>query len=212
VNNVGDTVLEQSGEGTDTVQSSIGYTLGSNVENLTLTGTNAINGTGSSADNELIGNGAVNVLSGGSGNDGLDGGGGNDTLIGGQGADTYLLGLGSGADTISNGDTDLGADKVVFGAGIAQDQLWFARSGDDLVVSVLGASDRATLQGWYSSTSNQLDHFELSDGATLAAAQVQQLVTAMSAFTTPPASFADLTTTQQQALETVIASNWHSAG
>ncbi len=70
----------------------------------------------------------------------------------------------------------------MFGAGIAEDQLWFARSGNDLVVSVLGATDRATLQGWYASTSNQLDHFELSDGATLAATQVQQLVDAMSAF------------------------------
>ncbi|HEY1386004.1 MAG TPA: calcium-binding protein, partial [Dongiaceae bacterium] len=212
VNNTADKVLEQSGEGTDTVQSCVTYTLGSNVENLTLTGASALNGTGNSDSNKLMGNGAANVLSGGSGDDSLDGGAGNDTLVGGQGADTYLFGLGGGADIISNSDTDLGADKMVFGGGIAQDQLWFARSGSDLIVSVLGTSDRATLQGWYSSTDNQLDHFELSDGAALAAAQVQQLVDAMSGFVTAPANIADLPVTQQQLVETVIAANWHSAG
>ena len=212
VDSIGDTVWELSGEGTDTVQSSVTYTLGSYVENLTLTGANAINSTGNSSSNKLIGNSASNVLSGGSGNDVIDGGAGNDMLVGGQGADTYLMGVGSGIDTISNSDTDLGADKIMFSAGITEDQLWFARSGSDLVVSVLGTGDRATLQGWFSSTSNQLDHFELSDGATLAASQVQQLLDAMSAFVTPPANLADLSATQQQAVETVIASNWHSAG
>jgi Ca2+-binding RTX toxin-like protein len=174
-----------------------------------LTGTGAIKGTGNGGDNTIVGNGAANTLSGGSGNDSLDGGAGNDSLIGGQGADTYLVGLGSGSDLISNADTDLAADCVLFGAGIAQDQLWFARNGNDLVVSVLGGTDRATLQGWYSSTSNQLDHFELSDGSTLAATQVQQLVDAMSAFTTPPSSLSALTLEQQTSVESVIAANWH---
>ncbi|HEY1382268.1 MAG TPA: cadherin domain-containing protein, partial [Dongiaceae bacterium] len=85
VNNTADKVLEQSGEGTDTVQSCVTYTLGSNVENLTLTGASALNGTANSDSNKLMGNGAANVLSGGSGDDSLDGGAGNDTLVGGQG-------------------------------------------------------------------------------------------------------------------------------
>ena len=46
VDNAGDVVTEALNEGTDTVQSSIGYTLGANVENLTLTGSANINGTG----------------------------------------------------------------------------------------------------------------------------------------------------------------------
>jgi Ca2+-binding RTX toxin-like protein len=211
VNATAETVIELAGEGSDTVQSSVTYTLGANVENLTLTAAAIINGTGNSAGNRIIGNGAANILTGGGGNDVLDGGAGNDTLVGGQGADTYLFGRGSGMDVISNADTDLGADKLLFGAGVAEDQLWFARSGDDLVVSVLGGTDRATLQGWYYSAGNQLDHFELSDGTTLIAAQVQQLVDAMSAFATPPASIADLTSVQQQSIETAIAANWHSA-
>jgi len=212
VNSVGDVVTEKTGEGYDTVESSITYTLGAEVENLRLVGTGAVNGTGNAADNKIVGNGAANILNGGSGGDTIDGGAGNDTLTGGQGADTYLFGRGSGADLVSNNDTDLAADKLVFGAGIAADQLWFARSGNDLLVSVLGAADRATLQGWYSDDNNQLDKFELNDGATLVAAQVQQLVNAMSSFATPPADLTNLTATQQQSIESAIAANWRSAG
>src|SRR5207247_965968 len=58
VDNAGDVVTENAGEGTDTVQSAITYTLGANVENLTLTGASAINGTGNTLDNVLTGNSA----------------------------------------------------------------------------------------------------------------------------------------------------------
>ena len=206
-----DVVTEKANEGIDTVQSSVGYTLAAYVENMVLTGTGAIKGTGNGGHNAITGNAGANTLSGGSGNDSLDGGAGNDSLIGGQGADTYVIRQGSGSDLISNADTDLAADRVLFGAGVTADQLWFTRSGTNLVVSVLGTSDRATLQGWYSSTANQLDHFEVSDGATLAATQVQQLVNAMSAFSAPPSSMTSLTLAQQQSVESVIAANWHSA-
>jgi Ca2+-binding RTX toxin-like protein len=212
VNSSGDVVTEYAGQGIDTVKSSVTHTLRANVENLTLTGTGAINGTGNSGNNTIVGNGAANVLTGGAGDDVLDGGAGNDKLVGGQGADTYRIGLGGGSDLISNADTDLGADRLLFGTGIGEGQVWFARSGNDLVVSILGGADSATLQGWYASAANQLDHFELSDGATLAATQVQQLVDAMSVFSARPASLGDLTLEQQQSVETVIAANWQSAG
>ena len=91
VDNVGDQVTETAGQGTDTVLSSVTFTLGANVENLTLTGTAAIDGAGNELANVLIGNAAANLLTGGSGNDTLNGGAGNDTLNGGAGTDTAVF-------------------------------------------------------------------------------------------------------------------------
>ena len=88
VDNVGDVVTENLNEGTDTVQSSITYTLGANVENLTLTGSANINGTGNTLANVVTGNSGNNTLDGQGGDDTLTGGGGSDTLIGGAGTDT----------------------------------------------------------------------------------------------------------------------------
>lgn len=104
-----DTVTEASGGGTDTVRSDLAYVLGSYVENLVLTGTSAVSGTGNSLDNKLLGNTAANQLSASSGNDTLDGGGGADTLIGGSGNDTYLVNNSGVTITESSGG---GADVV----------------------------------------------------------------------------------------------------
>ena len=78
----GDTITEAASAGTDLVQSSVSLTLGSNLENLTLTGAAAINGTG---------NVLANILTGNAGNNLLTGGLGNDTLIGGAGNDIYVV-------------------------------------------------------------------------------------------------------------------------
>jgi serralysin len=81
VDNAGDTVVEASGAGTDLVNSSIGYALGNNVENLILTGAGNINGYGNSLANTLTGNAGNNFIDGGLGNDTLTGGGGQDTFM-----------------------------------------------------------------------------------------------------------------------------------
>ena len=81
VDNVGDVVIENANEGTDTVQSSISITLSANVENLSLTGVANINGTGNQLDNVIVGNAGNNVLNGGAGNDIIDGAGGDDTVV-----------------------------------------------------------------------------------------------------------------------------------
>ncbi|MFZ2724877.1 MAG: FG-GAP-like repeat-containing protein [Methylococcaceae bacterium] len=95
VNSSGDVVTESSSTGgTDTIQSAVSLTLPLNVENLSLTGTAIINGTGNSLANSLTGNAANNLLSGGLGNDSLNGAGGNDTLDGGLGNDSLTGGAG----------------------------------------------------------------------------------------------------------------------
>jgi Ca2+-binding RTX toxin-like protein len=84
VNDVGDKVIETSTLATeiDKVSSTISYTLTANVENLTLVGLDAINGTGNILNNIIIGNTAANTLNGGTGID---------TLVGGLGNDTYVV-------------------------------------------------------------------------------------------------------------------------
>ncbi|MEH2135616.1 beta strand repeat-containing protein [Nostoc sp.] len=101
VDSIGDTITEGLNAGTDLVKSSVSWVLGNNLENLTLTGTDTINGTGNSLNNILTGNTAANILSGGDGNDNLIGGAGNDTLLGGAGNDTLDGGL--GADSLNGG-------------------------------------------------------------------------------------------------------------
>jgi serralysin len=103
VDAAGDTVTEASGEGTDTVQAGISYTLGTNVENLTLTGSSNINATGNTGNNTLTGNTGRNVLDGGTGSDVLTGGAGNDTMIGGSGDDLFVYLKGHGSDTVNGG-------------------------------------------------------------------------------------------------------------
>ncbi len=82
VDDIGDRVVEEMDAGTDLVKSSISYTLGENVERLTLIGSLSINATGNSGDNRLTGNSRNNIL---------DGKEGADTMIGGKGNDTYIV-------------------------------------------------------------------------------------------------------------------------
>ena len=121
VDNPGDIVSEQSNPGTDDggtdlVYSSVDFTLPSFVENLTLTGTENLNGTGNGLSNVIIGNSGTNIITGGAGDDFLMGMGGNDTLYGGDGNDT--LRGGAGADHLDGGaGTDL-ADYSDASAGV----------------------------------------------------------------------------------------------
>lgn len=112
VDNVGDRVIELAGGGVDRVQSTVSFSLSANVENLTLAGTEAINGVGNAQANMIFGNAAANVLNGQAGHDHLDGRAGDDRLIGGLGNDTLFGGAGN--DRLNGG---LGADRLHGGAG-----------------------------------------------------------------------------------------------
>ncbi|MFZ5594485.1 MAG: putative Ig domain-containing protein [Pseudomonadota bacterium] len=209
VDNPLDTVLELPGGGVDTVEASVSYNLPWFVENLTLTGNNAINGNGNGLDNVLIGNDAANTLNGLSGNDTLIGGKGNDRQVGGAGNDLYLFGRGDGADTIVDYDSTTGnTDLLQFGSGIATDQIWFRRVGSGLEMSIIGTGDKTTISGWYYGAAYHVEQFKTADGKMLLDSQVDALVTAMAGFAPPAAGQTTLPPDYQTALSPVIAANW----
>jgi Ca2+-binding RTX toxin-like protein len=165
VDNVGDTVTELANQGTDTVQSSVTFTLAVNVENLILTGTAAINGTGNTLNNTLTGNSAANVLTGGAGND------------------TYLFSRGGGQDRIVDTDATAGnSDKVLFSSGVNPLDLVLSRQVNDLRIAIHGSSDQVTIQNWYSGAANQTETIQAGDGEVLLNSAVDQLIQAMAQF------------------------------
>jgi hypothetical protein len=126
-----DMITEAANAGSDTVISSISFSLAAiaNVENLSLTGSTAINGTGNTLNNVITGNSAANSLSGGTGNDNLNGGDGIDTLIGGAGNDSLSGGL--GADTFqfdSPLNTRTNLDSIIDFSIIQGDMIQLSRS------------------------------------------------------------------------------------
>ncbi|MGH6770372.1 MAG: calcium-binding protein [Xanthobacteraceae bacterium] len=132
----GDTVTELAGGGADLVSSTVSFVLGSNVENLTLTGFVNINGVGNTLANVITGNSAVNVLRGSSGNDTLRGGLGNDPLFGDAGNDVLNGDAGNDATRGGTGNDTLNG-------GLGNDPL-LGESGNDLLD---GDAGRDTLTG-----------------------------------------------------------------
>jgi len=131
VDDENDTVVELSGTSTgmDTVEASVSYTLTANVEILTLTGSDDLNGTGNTLKNVLTGNSGANTLDGAAGDDTISGGDGADSLIGGAGAD--ILNGDAGDDRLAGGD---GADRLTGGTGADT----FAFTPADVHLTTLG--------------------------------------------------------------------------
>jgi Ca2+-binding RTX toxin-like protein len=191
------------------------------------TGTLIVNGSSTNdtlnastvaAGHNVILNGLTvgDTLLGGAGNDTLDGGGGNDSLSGGGGYDTYKFNSGYGSTTITNSTTGgtAASGELDLGAGITAQDLWFAQSGQDLVIDVLGTSDKVTVKGWFgANASAQISEIKTSDGMEMDDASVGQLVSAMASFQSgnsgfnPTASGTQMPTDTN--VQTTITSSWH---
>jgi Ca2+-binding RTX toxin-like protein len=161
VDNVADVVTERAAEGTDTVvTSTVSYTLGANVENLTLSDSANLNGTGNDLDNYILGNAGSNVIDGKGGNDLINGRDGNDAIIGGAGNDTLLGGL--------------GADKFRFsyqseGIDIIKD---FNRSEGDKIEIVKSSFGANSLNQFSYNSSNGDLFFDASSSDNVGAVQL----------------------------------------
>jgi Ca2+-binding RTX toxin-like protein len=186
-----DVITEAAGAGSDTVQSTATYTLAANVENLTLTGTAAINGTGNASANVFNGNTAANTFTGGAGND------------------TYNLKRTSGFDTLIDSDATAGNnDSLLFSSDVASSQLWFKQVGNDLQVDIIGTSNTALIKNWYTGKSEHIETLKAGDGKTLTDSNVQNLVNAMAGMTEPGAGQTTLTPADAATLAPVFAANW----
>jgi Ca2+-binding RTX toxin-like protein len=159
VDNPGDVVVEADFAGVDLVRSSISYTLPAFVNNLTLTGTAAINGTGNTANNVITGNAANNVLRGLEGNDTLDGGAGADRMEGGAGNDTYIVN--NTGDVVVEADgagTDLVRSSISYTLPAFVNNLTLTGSA---AIDGFGNSAANTIIG--NGAANSLDGFRGSD-------------------------------------------------
>ncbi|TLU55455.1 MAG: hypothetical protein FDX18_10535, partial [Chlorobium sp.] len=153
IDNQSDTVIEHSGEGTDTVLSSVSYTLGTDIEYLTLTGSDAINATGNSLSNLLYGNAGDNFIDGSSGADTMAGGEGDDTYIVDNGSDLVIENENAGYDTLyaatnytlsANVENLLLCSGVISGTGNSLDN-WLKGNKEANILTGGGGND--TLDG-----------------------------------------------------------------
>ncbi|MFM0074597.1 DUF3060 domain-containing protein [Paraburkholderia sediminicola] len=159
-------------------------------------------------------------------------GSGTDTVTLGNGVGHVTLG--SGNDTIFLEDNDVLTDNALAGdsmnvastvitesgssqpqtnelafSAASSDQLWFSRSGNDLLVSVIGTSSQIDITGWYNGSSQAVQSFDAADGKVLTSNDVNALVSAMAAFSPPAAGSITLPESYQNQLQPVIAANWH---
>ncbi|MCB1657105.1 MAG: PD40 domain-containing protein, partial [Pseudomonadales bacterium] len=155
-----------------THNSDVSYTLPDGVDDLVLTGTDPIDGTGNSLDNQIFGNNANNIIDGLDGNDTLYGGDGNDIVIGGNEDDQIDGGAGddslwgeAGDDSLNG---DVGDDVLLGGDGF--DNLF----GGDGIDILDGGAGSDTMIGGAGDDLYQVDDFAdivIEQGATVEVAQ-----------------------------------------
>lgn len=116
--------------------------------------------------------------------DTIDGKAGNDFMAGAYGNDTYRFGRGYGQDVIQDAISNSGDlnDRVLFNADVAQSDLTFQRSGNNLVIKINGTVDQLTINEQLTSADSaswdgkqRIERFEFADGYSLTAAQVDLL-------------------------------------
>ncbi|MCV4281559.1 calcium-binding protein [Pseudomonas capsici] len=160
---------------------------------------------GSNGNDMLEGDSESNVLIAGNGDDTLLGQQGRDYLVGGEGNDVYAFLDDFGNDVVNNYSADDSFDFV--GIVASKQDLWFSRVGNDLLVSQLGTHNSVSIEGWYSSSAQQVDAFSTANDL-LYASSVDNLVNAMAVFGVPVGGEISLTSSQKEQLNDVIAVNW----
>jgi Ca2+-binding RTX toxin-like protein len=171
VDDIGDSVIENSGEGNDTVRTSLAaYALTANVEDLRYTGVGNFTGTGNDLNNYIYGAGGNDTLSGGDGHDTLTGNGGDDSLYGGAGHDS-LVG-GTGADYMEGNDgndvyhVDNVGDVVAEASGEGTDEVYTTLTSYTLGSDVENLTSNTSSASSFHGIGNGLDNILYGHGAT----------------------------------------------
>lgn len=195
IDDAGDVVIESGDDNagasatgasasTTNVQASITYTLGAFMTNLTLTGTDAIDGAGNGIGNGLFGNGANNVLKGA---------GGTDYVVGGAGDDVYVFERGDGQDIVDNLDFHhdsaqpalaAAIDTVRFGSNITDADVVAFREGDMLSLQLKHSEDQVNVLNYFApdavsgtvTSDHKIDRVEFSNGVTWDQTMIQAAV------------------------------------
>ena len=152
----------------------------------------------------------------------LDGGSGNDILTGGNGGDTYLFNRTSGSDIIYNYDDDSAHDAVDIyyneqdlANSIINTELWFTKSGKDLIVKLLGTTNQMTVKDWFTNATAgdwtaadgfYIDVFISGHKVNGQPANMPTLLGLMKDIPVP-ASFSSLTAQQRTQIESAWANN-----
>jgi hypothetical protein len=163
------------------------------------------------AANALIGiqNGNNNTVTLGASSQVYVNSGTGDTINGGGNEQYFFSAL--GRDTINNGTSTSANSSVIFGSGITDENLWFKKSGNDLIVQQLGTTNQIDIAGWYTAAGKQVQSFQA--GGLQLDTQVALLVQAMASYATGHTSFNPTTATTMptnSTLQNAIVAAWHS--
>jgi hypothetical protein len=138
---------------------------------------------------------------------------GGKTDHGGPGNNTYKVSASTGHATINANESAGTSNELDFIGGIADDQLWFLQSGNDLNIDLLGTNTQVSIKDWFSSSSNQLQ--EITAGGLKIDSQISQLVQAMATYSANNSGFDPTSSTvhtlpNDTSLQNSVAAAWHA--
>lgn len=158
---------------------------------------------GGDGNDILLGGVGDDTLHGGAGDDQLTGDIGNDHLYGGLGDDTYLFNPSSGQDVVSDAS---GQNKIAVDGVSSLDQIWMVRSGDDLIVSIIGSSASVRFEDYFQSENPTRMHSIVTQTHALYLGYAQPLIDAMTQHQVgTPAQMPD-------AIKSLLNIYWHEQG
>ncbi|MEI7475553.1 MAG: RTX toxin, partial [bacterium] len=209
VDNTGDVVKELLNQGTDTVNSTISYSLGLNVENLILSGSSSINGTGNTLNNTITGNSGANILNGGFGDDTYITGAGNDTIIDTAGNDTYLFNIGDKVDTLTD---SAGNDTIKLGVNKTNVALFIDNSGNlSIDYGTAAGIDKVVITNW-TTAANEVEKVQLNDNTYVTNTQINQVIQDMATYAANNSISCNTVeeVKNNSQLMTIVSSSWHA--